>query len=122
MTGFPVERVSNGEEVRNVANFQKLMKQAQKMQEQMMRVQEELATKTVDAAAGGGMVTAVVNGKFEVVSLKIEKEVVDPEDIEMLQDLIVAAVNEGIRKAQEMSASEMSKITGGLNMNIPGLT
>ena len=122
MTGFPVERVSNGEEVGNVANFQKLMKQAQKMQEQMMRVQEELATKTVDAAAGGGMVTAVVNGKFEVVSLKIEKEVVDPEDIEMLQDLIVAAVNEGIRKAQEMSASEMSKITGGLNMNIPGLT
>ena len=122
MTGFPVERVSNGEEVRNVANFQKLMKQAQKMQEQMMRVQEELATKTVDATAGGGMVTAVVNGKFEVVSLKIEKEVVDPEDIEMLQDLIVAAVNEGIRKAQEMSASEMSKITGGLNMNIPGLT
>jgi DNA-binding YbaB/EbfC family protein len=105
-----------------VANFQKLMKQAQKMQEQMMQVQQELATKTVEATAGGGMVTAVVNGKFEIVSLKIEKDVVDPEDIEMLQDLIVAAVNEGIRKAQEMSASEMSKITGGLNMNIPGLT
>jgi hypothetical protein len=115
-------RVSNSEEVRAVANFQKLMKQAQKMQEQMMQVQQELATKTVEATAGGGMVTAVVNGKFELVSLKIEHDVVDPEDVEMLQDLIIAAVNEGIRKAQEMSASEMSKVTGGLNMNIPGLT
>ncbi len=105
-----------------MANFQKLMKQAQKMQEQMMQVQQELATKTVEATAGGGMVTAVVNGKFELVSLKIEHDVVDPEDVEMLQDLIIAAVNEGIRKAQEMSASEMSKVTGGLNMNIPGLT
>ncbi len=122
MTGFHVVRVSNSEEVKNVANFQKLMKQAQKMQEQMVQAQEELARKTVEATAGGGMVNAVVNGKFELVSLKIEKEVVDPEDIEMLQDLIVAAVNEGVRKAQEMSASEMSKITGGLNMNIPGLT
>ena len=68
------------------------------------------------------MVAAVVNGKFEHVSLRIEKEVVDPEDIEMLQDLIIAAVNEGIRMAQEMSAAEMSKITGGLNLNIPGIT
>jgi len=99
--------------------MQKLMKQAQKMQEQMMKVQEELASKTVEASAGGGMVTAVVNGKFELISLRIEKEVVDPDDIEMLQDLIVAAVNEGVRKAQEMTASEMSKVTGGLN--IPGL-
>jgi len=98
------------------------MKQAQKMQEQMMRVQNELAAKTVEATAGGGMVTAVVNGKFELVSLKIEREVVDPDDIDMLQDLIVAAVSEAIRLAQEMSADEMSKITGGLNMNIPGLT
>lgn len=105
-----------------MANFQKLMKQAQKMQEKMMQAQEELASKTVEAAAGGGMVAAVVNGKFELVSLRIEKEVVDPEDIEMLQDLIIAAVNEGIRMAQEMSAAEMSKITGGLNLNIPGLT
>jgi len=105
-----------------VANFQKIMKQAQKMQEKMMQAQEELASKTVEAAAGGGMVAVVVNGKFELVSLRIEKEVVDPEDIEMLQDLIIAAVNEGIRMAQEMSATEMSKITGGLNLNIPGLT
>ena len=96
------------------------MKQAQKMQEQMMRVQEELAGKTVEATAGGGMVTAVVNGKHELVTLKIEKEVVDPEDIEMLQDLVVAAVNEGVRRSQEMAAEEMSKITGGIS--IPGMT
>ncbi|MDO9515529.1 MAG: YbaB/EbfC family nucleoid-associated protein [Syntrophales bacterium] len=97
----------------------KLMKQAQQMQAKMMRVQEELETKTVEAASGGGMVTAVVNGKHELVSLKIEKDVVDPADIEMLQDLVVAAVNEGVRKAQEMAQEEMSKLTGGLN--IPGL-
>ena len=86
----------------------------------MMRVQEELAGKTVEATAGGGMVTAVVNGKHELVTLKIEKEVVDPEDIEMLQDLVVAAVNEGVRRSQEMAAEEMSKITGGIS--IPGMT
>jgi DNA-binding YbaB/EbfC family protein len=100
-------------------NMGKIMKQAQKMQEKMLRMQEELAAKTVEATAGGGMITAVVNGKYELVSLKIEREVVDPEDIEMLQDLIVAAVNEGIRKSQEMAQEEMAKITGGLN--IPGL-
>jgi DNA-binding YbaB/EbfC family protein len=98
----------------------KIMKQAQKMQERMLRMQEELAAKTVEATAGGGMITAVVNGKYELVSLKIEREVVDPEDIEMLQDLIVAAVNEGVRKSQEMAQEEMAKVTGGLN--IPGLT
>jgi hypothetical protein len=95
------------------------MKQAKKMQERMANLQKELEMKTVEAQAGGGMVRVVVNGKYEIVSLKIEKEVVNPEDIEMLQDLIAAAVNEGIRKAQEMSSSEMAKITGGLN--IPGL-
>jgi DNA-binding YbaB/EbfC family protein len=89
------------------------------MQAKMARLQEELAQKTIEASAGGGMVTAVVNGKNELVSLKIEKDVVNPEDVEMLQDLIVAAVNEAIRKAQEMATAEMSKITGG--MNIPGL-
>ncbi|MBN2180072.1 MAG: YbaB/EbfC family nucleoid-associated protein [Deltaproteobacteria bacterium] len=97
----------------------KIMKQAQKMQERMLRMQEELAAKTVEATSGGGMITAVVNGKYELVSLKIEREVVDPEDIEMLQDLIVAAVNEGVRKSQEMAQEEMAKVTGGLN--IPGL-
>jgi DNA-binding YbaB/EbfC family protein len=101
-----------------VQNFNTIMKQAKKMQERMANLQKELETKTVEAQAGGGMVSVVVNGKYEIVSLKIEKEVVNPEDIEMLQDLIAAAVNEGIRKAQEMASSEMGKITGGLN--IPG--
>jgi hypothetical protein len=97
----------------------KIMKQAQQLQEKMARLQEELAAKTVEAGAGGGMVTAVVNGKFELVALRIEKDVVNPEDVEMLQDLVVAAVNEGIRRAQEMVSGEMSKLTGGLR--IPGL-
>ncbi|MDD5344578.1 MAG: YbaB/EbfC family nucleoid-associated protein [Smithella sp.] len=100
-------------------NFNTIMKQAKKMQERMANMQKELEMKTIEAQAGGGMVRVVVNGKYEVVSMKIEKEVVNPEDIEMLQDLIAAAVNEGIRKAQEMASSEMAKITGGLN--IPGL-
>ncbi len=101
-------------------NFGNIMKQAKKMQEQMGKIQEELETKTVEAQAGGGMVQVVVNGKFNVVSIKIEKEVVNPEDVEMLEDLIVAAVNEGVRKAQEMASQEMAKITGGLG--IPGLS
>ena len=100
-------------------NFGNIMKQAKKIQEKMAQMQAELELKTVEASAGGGMVTAVVNGKFEVLSLKIEKEVVNSEDVEMLQDLIIAVVNEGIRKAQEMTSEEMSKITGGFN--IPGL-
>lgn len=100
-------------------NFGNIMKQAKKIQEKMAQMQAELETKTVEASAGGGMVTAVVNGKFEILSLKIDKEVVNPDDVEMLQDLIMAVVNEGVRKAQEMTASEMSKITGGFN--IPGL-
>ena len=103
-----------------MANFGNIIKQAQQMQAKMARLQEELAQKTVEASAGGGMVTAVVNGKNELISLKIEKDVVNPDDVEMLQDLIVAAVNEGVRKAQEIATAEMSKITGGLN--IPGLT
>jgi len=102
-----------------VQNFGNIMKQAKKMQERMAQLQDELTEKRVDATAGGGMVSVTVNGKFEVLSLKIEKEVVNPNDVEMLQDLVVAAVNEGIRKAQEMAAAEMGKITGGLQ--IPGL-
>ncbi|HET6490108.1 MAG TPA: YbaB/EbfC family nucleoid-associated protein [Syntrophales bacterium] len=100
-------------------NFQNLMKQAQKLQEKMAKVQEELAAKTVEATSGGGMVTAIVNGKFELVAIRIEKDVVNPEDVDMLQDLIVAAVNEGVRKAQELASSEMAKVTGG--MKIPGM-
>ena len=101
---------------RNMGN---LMKQAQQMQEKLLKMQEELATRTIEASAGGGMVTVTVNGKSEVMSIKIEKEVVDPEDVEMLEDLVAAAVNEALRKAQEMMQEEMSKVTGGLK--IPGL-
>jgi len=97
-----------------------IMKQAQKMQQELLRIQEELATKTVEASSGGGMVTVVVNGRMELTSIKIEKDVVDPGDVEMLQDLVLAAVNEGIAKAQEMTKDEMAKVTGGLP--IPGLT
>lgn len=100
-------------------NFGNIMKQAKKIQEKIATMQAELESKTVEATAGGGMVTVVVNGKFEILSMKIDKEVINPDDVDMLQDLIMAAVNEGIRKAQEMASAEMSKITGGFN--IPGL-
>jgi len=100
-------------------NFGNLMKQARQLQERMARLQEELGTRTVEASSGGGMVTVVANGKNEIVSLKIDREVLGSGDAEMLQDLILAAVNEGIRKSQAMVSSEMSKLTGGLN--IPGM-
>jgi hypothetical protein len=94
------------------------------LQEKMARMQEDLALKRVEASAGGGMVTVVISGRQEVISIKIEPQVIDPDDVEMLQDLIVAAVNDGLRRAQEMAASEMGKLAGGLNipgLNIPGL-
>lgn len=100
-------------------NMNQMMKQVQKMQKEMAKLQEEIALKTVEATAGGGAVRVVVNGKQEVLSLEIKPEAVDPEDVEMLQDMIMAAINEGLRKSQEMVASEMGKITGGLK--IPGL-
>lgn len=96
-----------------------IMKQAQQMQRRMAEMQEELENKRVEASAGGGMVTAVVNGKQQLLELKIEPTAVDPEDVEMLQDLVTAAVNEAIKQSQQMAQDEMSKITGG--MNIPGL-
>jgi len=96
-----------------------MVKQAQKLQAKMMRLQQELADKTVETSAGGGMVQVVANGRQQVISIHIEKEVVDPEDVEMLQDLILAAVNDALSKAQEMVSSEMGKLTGG--MNIPGM-
>jgi len=95
------------------------MRQAQKLQEEMMKAQEEAKKKTVEATAGGGMVTVVASGSGEIVSIKIEKDVVNPDDVEMLQDLILAATNEAIRRAQELVNSDMSKLTGGLNM--PGM-
>lgn len=100
-------------------NMGRMMKQVQKMQADMVRMQEELGSKTVEATAGGGMVTVVANGHQEIVSINIEPDAVDPEDVEMLQDLILAAVNEALRDAKDMAADEMAKITGGLN--IPGL-
>lgn len=102
-----------------LGNMGKMMKQVQKMQADMARMQEELAAKTVEATSGGGMVKVVANGKQEVVSIEIKPDAVDPEDVEMLQDMVLAAVNEALRSAQEMVAGEMKKITGGIN--IPGL-
>ena len=96
-----------------------LMKQSQMVQKKMAEMQEELEQKEVEASAGGGMVTARVNGKQKLLALNIEPDVVDADDVEMLQDLIVAAINEAIKKSQEMIQAEMGKLTGG--MNIPGL-
>ncbi len=102
-------------------NLGNLMRQAQKMQEKMAEMQKDLASKTVEASSGGGMVTAIVNGAQEVVSLKIDPTVADPKDVDMLQDLVIAAVNEGLRRSKQMMAEEMSSLTSGLGMNIPGL-
>jgi len=96
-----------------------IMEMAKQLQGDVARVQQELERKTCEASAGGGMVTAVVNGKYELVSIKVDKGVIDPEDPEMLQDLVVAAVNQAIVKVREMTQSEMGKLTGGLN--IPGM-
>jgi DNA-binding YbaB/EbfC family protein len=102
-----------------VKNMMSMMKQAQTLQAKMVEMQAELGNRTVSAQAGGGMVEAVVNGRQELVSLRIDKEVVSPDDVEMLQDLIFAAVNEALNRSREMMAQEMSKLTGG--MQIPGL-
>jgi len=93
-----------------------MMKQAQKMQQEMLRMQEEMENKTYSATAGGGMVTATVNGKHEVVGLTIKEEAVDPDDVEMLQDMIIAAINEAMRAGDADAASNMSRLTGGLNL------
>lgn len=100
-------------------NMNSMMKQAQNLQKKMMKTQAELATKTIEASSGGGMIKVVANGAQKIESIVMEKEVVDPEDIEMLQDLVLAAVNDALNKSQEMVSSEMGKLTGGLN--IPGL-
>jgi DNA-binding YbaB/EbfC family protein len=96
-----------------------LMKQAQKMQQEMGKIQEESKKKTVEASSGGGMVIATASGAMEIVSIKIEKDVVNPDDIDMLQDLVVAAANEALRRAQQIVSDDMGKLTGG--MNIPGM-
>lgn len=93
-----------------------MMKQAQKMQQDLLKMQEELESKTYTAAAGGGVVTATVSGKHELVKLEIEPDAVDPDDVEMLSDMIIAAVNEALRKAEASANQNMSKLTGGLNL------
>ncbi len=101
--------------------FGDIVKQAQQIQERLQQAQEASGAKTVEAAAGGGMVTAVVNGRLQLVDLRIEPAVLEGGDVEMLRDLVMAAVNEGVRRAQQMMADEMGKITGGLGLKIPGL-
>ena len=100
-------------------DMSEIMRQAQDFQQKMSQVQNELADRVVTASVGGGMVSVTVNGKNELISIQIDKEVINPEDQTMLQDLIVSAVNEGIKKAQDMAQTEMQKITGG--MKIPGM-
>jgi DNA-binding YbaB/EbfC family protein len=100
-------------------NMAKMMKQVQKMQADMAKMQEELADRTVETTAGGGVVKVVANGKQEIMLVEIKPEAVDPEDVEMLQDLILTAVNAALNQSRDMVAKEMSKLTGG--MNIPGL-
>ncbi len=102
-------------------NYQKMMKQVQKMQADMAKAQEELATEVVEASAGGGMVKAAVTGALEVKSITIDPAAVDPDDVDMLQDMILAAVNEALRMAQDLASQRMSGLTSGLNLNIPGL-
>ena len=100
-------------------NIGNIMKQAQKMQAEMARVQEELKGEQVEASAGGGTVKVVMSGDMQVVSVTVDPAAVDPEDVELLQDMIAAAVNEGLRMAQELAAQKMSAVTGG--MNLPGM-
>ncbi|AKM17400.1 YbaB/EbfC family nucleoid-associated protein [Geobacillus sp. FSL K6-0789] len=102
-----------------MGNMQKMLKQMQKMQKEMQKAQEELAEKTVEGTAGGGMVTVIANGHKQILEVKIKEEVVDPDDIEMLQDLVLAATNDALKKADELANDMMGQFTKGLN--IPGL-
>jgi DNA-binding YbaB/EbfC family protein len=102
-----------------MGNMGNMMKQIQKMQKDMEKMQEELAEREVETSVGGGAVTVVANGRKRITSIKIEPEVVDPDDVEMLEDLVLAAINEALRKVEDMLSDEMGKLTGG--MNIPGL-
>jgi DNA-binding YbaB/EbfC family protein len=108
--------------MKGIPNMGQIMKQAQQFQAKMAKMQEELGERTVEASSGGGMVTVLVNGRQEVISIAIDPEVIDPDDKEMLQDLIMAAVNDGLSRAKTMINEEMGKLTKGLNLpNIPGL-
>ncbi len=105
--------------MKGMPNMGNLLKKAQQLQEKMAKLQEELSEKTVETSAGGGMVTVIATGKQEIASIKIDPEVVNQEDIEMLEDLVLAAVNDALFQAKQMVSEEMSKLTGGVN--IPGL-
>jgi nucleoid-associated protein EbfC len=107
--------------MKGMGNINEMMKQAQKMQEKFLKMQDELKDKTVEASAGGGVVSVTVNGAKQVLSIKIDKELAGSGDIDMLQDLVAAAVNEALAKAQEMTDEETKKLTGGLGMNLPGI-
>jgi len=108
--------------MKGMPNMGNLMKQAQQFQAKMAKMQEELGEKTIEASAGGGMVTVVANGRQEIISINIEPEVIDPDDAEMLQDLVLAAVNDALSRAKNMMNEEMGKLTQGLNLpNVPGL-
>lgn len=102
-----------------MGNMNQMMKQVKKMQEQMLKAQEELGTKTVEGTSGGGVVSVEVNGHKKVLAINIKPEAIDPDDVEMLQDLVMAAVNDAMTKAEELANKDMGKFTGG--MNIPGL-
>ena len=109
--------------MKGIPNMGNLMKQAQQLQAKMAKLQEELGEKKVEASAGGGMVTVIVNGRQEILSIHIDPEVINPDDSEMLQDLLLAAVNDGLSRAKNMASEEMSKLTGGIDIpKIPGLT
>ena len=108
--------------MKGIPNMGNLLKQAQQFQAKMAKLQEELGERTVEASSGGGMITVVANGRQEILSVKIDPEVIDPNDSEMLQDLILAAVNDALTKARNMMQEEMGKLTHGLNIpNMPGL-
>lgn len=108
--------------MKGMPNMGNLMKQAQQFQAKMAKMQEELGEKTIEASAGGGMVTVVANGRQEIISINIETEVIDPDDAEMLQDLVLSAVNDALSRAKNMMNEEMGKLTQGLNLpNVPGL-
>jgi nucleoid-associated protein EbfC len=109
--------------MKGIPNMGQIMKQAQQFQAKMAKLQEEVGDRTVQASSGGGMVTVTANGRQEIIAISIEPEVIDPDDREMLQDLVMAAVNDGLNKAKEMMSEEMGKLTQGMNLpNIPGLT
>ena len=105
--------------MKGMGNMGQMVKQAQKLQARMLRMQDELGERTVESSTGGGMVKVVANGKQQLTEIQINREVVNPEDVEMLQDLVLTAVNDALAKAQAMVSGEMSKLTGG--MNLPGL-